>query len=917
MDPLSALGLTSGIVQLIDFTTSLIRTGVEIHGSLDGATLDNQNLEQVCERMNSVLETVKDPSPSEPEPGLLKWKANVEEGSLKSLCERCRSDCKEILAVLKELKTKNGGRKRWGAMASAFKSLMKQKKLQDIEARLDRTQRALSLHLSIIMSLRFRELPMRLQAITDAHRGTFEWIYNKGHFRTWLESGKGIFWISGKPGAGKSTLMKYIDNNSRTQGYLDNWAAPSKAIIVAHYFWNMGTPLQKSLQGLLQTIIFHILRQIPDAIPMADPSLWRSAIENYSNVERHTQWSMESLSSAIERIAQNGDLGVRICLFIDGLDEFEGDHLEVCNHLISLAESPNIKICLSSRPWNAFIDKFGGNRDLCLAVHELTGDDIKRFANEQLQSHPLWNNTTTAAEEKQSLVEEIRTRANGVFLWVALVTKSLCDGLTNRDTIYDLRRRLELLPVDLENLFRLILERVDPAYSQKSAESLLIALHQNHSLPVAAFLYHEKDHENGNYAISWPTRQVSGAELDEIQDYTGRRISALTGGLLEIHRSHTAERDESYVDFLHRSVAEFLCTKEISKYLQAKMRPNFDVYMALVKLLLVSLKTGSLGYRTDEDSLQYAFDFAKKTRKNNFSTVSNLLDAMEITLVEFDSSGSHRSGWEISARETFRQRMLESFFTEYASRRLFQDRSFLARLHVAPMETVLKRCGPLPPVQMIGVLQQFGYDLNESIDEAESPWSRYFRLIEPKDLENYLHAFQKLIQLGADPNANMHHSRCDQSVFSAFLSLTFSDHILAIDLSSYLSTLDVFLDYGADFSRRIGHRQEYAMGGWYCWPDQVDSGYDTLAKVFHRALSLVRSGDRIKSNQEIVFEATKRLLAKYASDPALTSGLHRIITDAFPQSMALILCSMLSEEESEDRRQQPKKRKRASEMSSP
>lgn len=54
--------------------------------------------------------------------------------------------------------------------------------------------------------------------------------------------------------------------------------------------------------------------------------------------------------------------GLRICLFIDGLDEYEGDsdgtYVDIVALFSEIATSPNIKICLSSRPWLAFEDSF-------------------------------------------------------------------------------------------------------------------------------------------------------------------------------------------------------------------------------------------------------------------------------------------------------------------------------------------------------------------------------------------------------------------------------------------------------------------------------------------------------------------------------------------------------------------------------
>jgi hypothetical protein len=40
----------------------------------------------------------------------------------------------------------------------------------------------------------------------------------------------------------------------------------------------------------------------------------------------------------------------KVCLLIDGLDEFEGDHEELAWLVKEITKSHNVKVCLSSRP---------------------------------------------------------------------------------------------------------------------------------------------------------------------------------------------------------------------------------------------------------------------------------------------------------------------------------------------------------------------------------------------------------------------------------------------------------------------------------------------------------------------------------------------------------------------------------------
>jgi hypothetical protein len=50
----------------------------------------------------------------------------------------------------------------------------------------------------------------------------------------------------------------------------------------------------------------------------------------------------------------------------------------------------------------------------------------------------------------RELVNEIITKESGQFLWFMLVVKSPLVGLTNRGRVFDLQRRLLLLPTDFK-----------------------------------------------------------------------------------------------------------------------------------------------------------------------------------------------------------------------------------------------------------------------------------------------------------------------------------------------------------------------------------------------------------------------------------------------------------------------------------
>jgi hypothetical protein len=234
--------------------------------------------------------------------------------------------------------------------------------------------------------LRFPEMHNRKHAIEDKHRKSFGWILQeaKTPFRSWLATDSGVFWVCGSPGSGKSTMMKYITEERAIQTLLQTeWAKHRHFVMADFYFWIAGQPLQRSIRGMLQTLLHGLLSALPALIPTACPTIWalpavRAA--TFSNL----QWSKQVLLEAFDKLGAEPD--ICICLFIDGLDECEErqqqELIEVLTHLSNLE---NVKLCFSSRQWPVFERPFG-SLSTKLALQTLTRDDIRNYVVDRLHS---------------------------------------------------------------------------------------------------------------------------------------------------------------------------------------------------------------------------------------------------------------------------------------------------------------------------------------------------------------------------------------------------------------------------------------------------------------------------------------------------------------------------------------------------
>lgn len=139
-------------------------------------------------------------------------------------------------------------------------------------------------------------------------------------FADLLSTGRGTFWVSGKAGPGKSTLMKFIAGHSQTERLLNKWARPGICIIGSHFFWNAGSLLQKYQEGLFRTLLYQIWSQDPELIP-EEYLITSSGLACFDH-----SWTVSELLKCLEQLGEQKDVSAQFCFFIDGLDEYDGDH---------------------------------------------------------------------------------------------------------------------------------------------------------------------------------------------------------------------------------------------------------------------------------------------------------------------------------------------------------------------------------------------------------------------------------------------------------------------------------------------------------------------------------------------------------------------------------------------------------------
>jgi hypothetical protein len=433
-------------------------------------------------------------------------------------------------------------------------------------------------------SLRFEGIASREIAIPEAYKTTFQWIFEEprvaakrpatwANFSQWLRgSSTEVYWITGKPGAGKSTLMRFLTSHKTTRSHLLEWSQGNRLLIARFYFWNAGTPLQKSKIGLLRTLLLQCLEQMPHLIPLVCPRRWAMFSIFGSNIyEDLPEWSWAELIESFSVLQSYAGESFNLALFIDGLDEFDGGHQRLLDFVKLFHSRPRVKICVSSRPENIFLDAFACNPSL--KMEDFTNCDITAFVNGQFESTPGFQDLCKVRPaEAKKLLDGVITKARGVFLWVSVVVLTLCEGLTEGDKLSELQAVLDRLPSDLSQLYSSIWASIKPAYIQHSSQ--LFQIHQASTQILDVVVLSLADDEN---ALDQDINDISPADRALITRTMKRRLNSRTRGLLEVSQ-------DGSVDFLHRTVRDWTSTVWNDIVSRA---PDFDAHLALLKALTV------------------------------------------------------------------------------------------------------------------------------------------------------------------------------------------------------------------------------------------------------------------------------------------------------------------------------------------
>ncbi|KAK5656654.1 hypothetical protein OQA88_4634 [Cercophora sp. LCS_1] len=437
---------------------------------------------------------------------------------------------------------------------------------------------------AVLKNLWYPSLINREGRIRDRFSTTFEWIFDNSitpavqelgprhNFTQWLESDTNdLFWIAGKAGSGKSTLMKFIAKDPRLEQRLRVWAKGRKLVKACYFAWHPGSLMEKSLEGLLRSLLYQALSQMPELTPLVFPD-WRSLIESYGNGAELPMPILDVLSTAFSSLL-SFTRRPKLALLIDGVDQFE-DPVKLVSLLNEWSQCGGVKICVSSRPWNVFSDAFRSNPNLRLEL--FTKHDIELFVRTQFENNPAYRELAAIRPENSAaqMAARIVEKAEGVLLWVVLVVSEIQRGLIEGENLNSLQHVVDILPHHLGDMYTEIFQRLDPRQRRQCSRYMqLLMFCVEHGTTLSSVACY--------FGVDSGMSDIPATDMSLLHGILRRQLRRTTGSLLELWPESPDDSGGTHVSPMHRTVLDW--ARQNETYINRFDGGTFDAAFAYLK----------------------------------------------------------------------------------------------------------------------------------------------------------------------------------------------------------------------------------------------------------------------------------------------------------------------------------------------
>ncbi|KAF4343770.1 ankyrin repeat [Fusarium beomiforme] len=299
--------------------------------------------------------------------------------------------------------------------------------LEMVEDALDRAYTTQSpLRDQFLRSIKTLDPDEALRNITRPSPGTCSWITETNVFKNWRDQSRDrILWISGAPGAGKTTASRFLIEHLR-RWLQKNPNSTGKGSIVAFFFCASGQGLRNSDVQIAQSLLYQVLSHNKNLFRYLSDSDMQAVCDiDRANAEPHNVWGL--LTTVLQRSPD-----VDFWILIDAIDELQdqsratfirrlrclvSDDLgRKLKFIICDRSSPNARGLLCSVAW------------LDIRRQDLVFEDIRHFINSKLGD--LCSSGDIPWQYQNFIEESFLEISEGNFLQVSLAWSHFTAGVS-------------------------------------------------------------------------------------------------------------------------------------------------------------------------------------------------------------------------------------------------------------------------------------------------------------------------------------------------------------------------------------------------------------------------------------------------------------------------------------------------------
>jgi ankyrin repeat protein len=409
-----------------------------------------------------------------------------------------------------------------------------------------------------------------------------------------------------------------------------------KILLVSFFFHGRGTELQRTSLGLFRSILYQIVDHIREqnADLLSDlKKFFKKKCEPTEGPGIDWSWHLSELKNNVEnlllKLLQSGKYSIRIV--VDAIDESgEKAAIEIVRGFQSLLKTlfadqvrydNKMGICFSCRHYPALA--LDNRPEIRVEMENKT--DIMTYVRYELEGI------------RSQLQNAIIKRADSSFQWASLVV----DKVIQLELRGEGRRAISTIqqtPQDLNELYRLLLEGIDPDNRPRSLKLIQWILFATRPLTL--------DELRFAMALDADIQYRSLRQCRDAEEYTDdneamqRKVKHLSRGLAEV-RLHDSKQ---IVQFIHQSVIDFLVLQDGLRIIDSS-RVSIDLAVGYAHHRLsrsciryMAMEEVGRFERLDRENLEIEFPFmryaitswvihAEQAEAKNISQ-SDLLDAL-------------------------------------------------------------------------------------------------------------------------------------------------------------------------------------------------------------------------------------------------------------------------------------------------